>query len=151
MKRAFDRLINEAKQQKSPYFNRCTVSQSNNKLAMNAADRILKNTDTSGSLEFNGGNNDNQAISITLGKAKYFIPPLCRFYCCSVHRLHEKLINQDASLFDVILLDPPWWNKYVRRKNARDRSKGLVKIHTVYFLIGIPAWISKETSQKCGY
>lgn len=20
--------------------------------------------------------------------------------------------------FDVILLDPPWWNKYIRRKNA---------------------------------
>lgn len=49
----------------------------------------------------------------------YVIPPHSNFIRCNLNDLDEK-----DKKFDFILLDPPWWNKHVRRKKMNNCCKG---------------------------
>lgn len=63
-----------------------------------------------------GGNNDRNAVTVNINNARYLIPSNCQFYCHNVTEM-EKLLNQHK--YDLILLDPPWWNKFIRRKRFK--------------------------------
>lgn len=123
MENAFIRFISDAKSLQYPK-RKCTLRQNNNEIAVNAFKRIFERLDNPEVIKFHGRNSNSFPISITHNGVKYFIPPLCTFYNCPVIELQYKLLNQGVHSFDVILLDPPWWNKHIRRKNARDSSKG---------------------------
>ena len=68
---------------------------------------------------FSGENSSNMCQTIKIGETEYVIPPKSR-YCV------DDLINFDSAFleqkFDLILMDPPWENKHVKRVNKRDRK-----------------------------
>ncbi|XP_039277530.1 N(6)-adenine-specific methyltransferase METTL4 isoform X1 [Nilaparvata lugens] len=78
---------------------------------------IGKNTST-----FSGRNENDFSIVVEIFNEKYLIPAKSKFYCCNVFDLRSKL--HDDAKFDVIVLDPPWWNKYIRRKRKKVEKEG---------------------------
>lgn len=68
-----------------------------------------------------GENTRNQAILSIIDSATYLIPPLCQFHANDVRHLDRLLPAGDT--FDLIVIDPPWWNRYVRRaKRAKPEA-----------------------------
>ncbi|XP_073953178.1 N(6)-adenine-specific methyltransferase METTL4-like isoform X2 [Choristoneura fumiferana] len=66
-----------------------------------------------------GGNNSDTALKSTIKNETFLIPPNSRFYCGCVSEQCKKLAGEK---FELIVADPPWWNKYIRRlKNANDK------------------------------
>ncbi|XP_058175598.1 N(6)-adenine-specific methyltransferase METTL4 [Anopheles ziemanni] len=52
----------------------------------------------------------------------YLIPPGVKFINSSIDRFAEYIMEDEK--FDLILLDPPWWNKYIRRVKAANAKIG---------------------------
>ncbi|XP_067133908.1 N(6)-adenine-specific methyltransferase METTL4 isoform X2 [Centruroides vittatus] len=59
---------------------------------------------------------DLPGISLFLGK-KYIIPDRTRFLLGDLSQI-ENLIKNTKNKFDVILMDPPWFNKSIKRKKS---------------------------------
>lgn len=91
----------------------------------------IKNTDNSDALDLakniytttekypvpnSVGENQEGPILIQLLNTQFLFPRKCIFYCKDVLEMEHHLKGE---LYDLILLDPPWWNKYVRRKRAK--------------------------------
>ncbi|XP_050306449.1 N(6)-adenine-specific methyltransferase METTL4 [Anthonomus grandis grandis] len=51
-----------------------------------------------------------------LQNSRYMFPENSEFFCKDVTEIGEHLKNRS---FDLVLLDPPWWNKYIRRKKRK--------------------------------
>lgn len=90
-------------------------NDTHNNEALELSRQIYTETQTCCQSTPNGGN-QNKAIVVNLGQSKFLFPKHCRFYCKDVSEIDNHL--QDQS-FDLVVLDPPWWNKYVRRKKAK--------------------------------
>lgn len=70
----------------------------------------------------NNGHNENDfPIKLTIENAKYLFPPKCRFMSKNVKELQEWQ-EKTKEVFDFIVMDPPWWNKYIRRKKSKMES-----------------------------
>uniref|UniRef100_A0A2A4K995 Methyltransferase-like protein 4 n=1 Tax=Heliothis virescens TaxID=7102 RepID=A0A2A4K995_HELVI len=66
-----------------------------------------------------GGNNAETSLKCSIKDNNFFIPPNSRFYCGCVK---EQCLKLGGSKFDIVIADPPWWNKYIRRlKSANDK------------------------------
>ncbi|KAJ8717796.1 hypothetical protein PYW07_005726 [Mythimna separata] len=66
-----------------------------------------------------GGNNADTALKYRVKESSFLIPPKSRFYCGCVK---EQCLKLDGFKFDILIADPPWWNKYIRRlKSANDK------------------------------
>lgn len=66
---------------------------------------------------FNGVNKTATFQRCQFGALSYLIPPHCKFFNCNVEEL-TKLLPQLIPYsvgYDLIVLDPPWRNKYIRR------------------------------------
>lgn len=59
------------------------------------------------------GANHQSFILKEIGSETYLFPENCTFYSKDVKDLNKYITDKK---FDLILLDPPWWNKYIRRK-----------------------------------
>ncbi|KAK9881897.1 hypothetical protein WA026_018093 [Henosepilachna vigintioctopunctata] len=68
------------------------------------------------SLENIKGMNNGPAVLNVINGSRFLFPENCRFYCKDVLEITENLYDEK---FDLILLDPPWWNKYIRRKRKK--------------------------------
>ncbi|XP_049877166.1 N(6)-adenine-specific methyltransferase METTL4 isoform X2 [Pectinophora gossypiella] len=67
----------------------------------------------------NGGNNSDRPLKCKIKEEYFLIPHKSRFFCGSITEQCEKL---NGSKFDIVIADPPWWNKFIRRlKNANDK------------------------------
>lgn len=66
--------------------------------------------------EFKGGNMTETCLVATVSNEPVLIPPQCRFFNYDVKEISKHVDEK----FNVIVLDPPWWNKYIRRKRARN-------------------------------
>ncbi|XP_051756988.1 N(6)-adenine-specific methyltransferase METTL4 [Ctenopharyngodon idella] len=55
------------------------------------------------------------AYEVTLMREKYLLPPRSRFLLSDITRMHPLVHSGDK--FDLIVLDPPWENKSVKRSN----------------------------------
>lgn len=76
------------------------------------------------SLSNSFGENKNDCKVIEIDREKYFFPSNCRFFCKDVKDIGKNLRGEK---FDVILLDPPWWNKYIRRKKLKsDKAYSMI-------------------------
>ena len=98
-----------------------------NKLARRAANDFyeqVKNVPTWG--KFYGENNKDLSIvtpmqSIVAGSHQFVFPPKTRFYCNDVYELPPSFSEQR---FDLVIMDPPWRNKYVRTKKRKQNEAG---------------------------
>ncbi|XP_048041268.1 N(6)-adenine-specific methyltransferase METTL4 [Megalobrama amblycephala] len=57
----------------------------------------------------------DSACEVTLMREKYLLPPRSRFLLSDITRMHPLVNSGDK--FDLIVLDPPWENKSVKRSN----------------------------------
>ena len=114
MKETFEKLMKS--QEVQNLFSKCVMSDNNE------AARLMSRKFYSDSLllkEFMiEGSHWNEVSSIFLINDEQFVfPKNCDFFCCDVRKLDKglPLIQQ----FDFILMDPPWWNKSIRRKKEK--------------------------------
>ncbi|XP_074027737.1 methyltransferase like 4 isoform X1 [Leptinotarsa decemlineata] len=59
------------------------------------------------------GSNCGPPVVKDINKGLYLFPQNSTFYAKNIIEITTHLEHQT---FDLILLDPPWWNKYIRRK-----------------------------------
>lgn len=86
-------------------------STHNNKDAITAAKICESHSD-----KFKGfGENSDKTCLQTINNEIYLFPNNCRFYAKNVSEINQFIFEK----FDLILLDPPWWNKSVRRKRTK--------------------------------
>nr|CAI5868802.1 unnamed protein product [Callosobruchus analis] len=64
------------------------------------------------SVESAFGANIGKATVKMLGGNHYLFPKDSKFYCKDISEIHNYLETK----YDLIMLDPPWWNKFIRRK-----------------------------------
>ncbi|KAF5307138.1 hypothetical protein FQR65_LT00654 [Abscondita terminalis] len=86
-----------------------------NKSALDLSSTIYAESGTASVTNLIGENKDD-AKFLCINNSHFLFPINCRFYCKYVSELNVYLVDEK---FDLILLDPPWWNKYIRRKKAK--------------------------------
>ncbi|XP_063241373.1 N(6)-adenine-specific methyltransferase METTL4 [Bacillus rossius redtenbacheri] len=92
--------------------------QSNNLEARQAAESFYHKESKLLTGSFHGGNLGDVAVISSIQGDRYLIPPACKFFCYDVREIQKHRHLLDDS-YDFILLDPPWWNKYIRRKKLK--------------------------------
>lgn len=68
-----------------------------------------------------GQNSLNHVVLTKIAEQTYLIPSKCKFIKNDVAHMPEQL-NDD--LYDLIVMDPPWWNKYIRRCKHANETAG---------------------------
>lgn len=91
------------------------ASLQGNKSALECADWIYEQTGKASVTNISGGNL-GPAIVKLVNNEKFIFPSNSQFYCKDVANIGTELEGLE---FDLILLDPPWWNKYIRRKRKK--------------------------------
>lgn len=80
--------------------------------AINTANEIYETTGKYLPTNLYGANFKGPVMK-TIGNSQFLFPENCNFYAKDVTEMSQHLQDQK---YDLILLDPPWWNKYIRRK-----------------------------------
>ncbi|KAJ1523939.1 hypothetical protein ONE63_010488 [Megalurothrips usitatus] len=94
----------------------------NNKDARLMSENLYKQSSDWIPSPFTGENNTSDTLVKKIGPESFVFPPNCKFFCRDVRDIKNHL---DAlGKFDLILLDPPWWNKYIRRKKSKCLQEG---------------------------
>lgn len=91
------------------------TSKSNNDDALVTAETLYTTIKKYALSNSHGANTENTIIT-KISTQQYLFPSGCNFYCKNTSEIETCLNNQK---FDLILLDPPWWNKYIRRKKSK--------------------------------
>ncbi|KAJ8925675.1 hypothetical protein NQ315_009521 [Exocentrus adspersus] len=96
---------------------KCEVlrDQTENKDALEAAKEIYDRSGISPVDDFNGANIGRATIKNVYGY-NFVFPQNSIFFCKDVSDMKTHLKDNK---YDLILLDPPWWNKYIRRKRKK--------------------------------
>ena len=66
-------------------------------------------------------NNSDFTVISEINGESYLIPPKCRFFNNDIKNI-GKLLEENEK-FDFIVLDPPWWNKYIRRAKSVNKDQ----------------------------
>ncbi|XP_013187493.2 N(6)-adenine-specific methyltransferase METTL4 [Amyelois transitella] len=66
---------------------------------------------------FNGGNASNFPLKCKIKEDYFLIPRNSRFFCGCVK---EQCLKLEGNKYDIVVADPPWWNKYIRRLKGAD-------------------------------
>lgn len=88
-----------------------------NTKALELVDTFTDNDNYDPSVVFKGSNDSPFIVICDFFNQSFIIPPKCRFFNSNVSDIHN-LLNPDDEKFDFIVMDPPWWNKYIRRSKA---------------------------------
>lgn len=91
---------------------------SNNSTAQDKAHSFYLSYPHTPALRLHGENNLSQGLVTQVNNESYLIPAECKFFSYDVNDIEQKL-DLLGHPYDLILLDPPWWNKYIRRKKAK--------------------------------
>lgn len=59
-------------------------------------------------------------MTSTTNDNQYLIPSKCKFYNRDIRNLDG--IDLASQQYDLIVIDPPWWNKYIRRSRGVRRD-----------------------------
>lgn len=92
--------------------------ESNNVAARDKAQSFYLNYSVSPALKLHGENSLRQGLVTQVNNESYLVPAECKFFSYDVNEIEHKL-HLLAYPYDLVLLDPPWWNKYIRRKKAK--------------------------------
>ena len=68
-------------------------------------------------------NKSDKCRFATVEGADFVLPPNCRYFVDDLNNFDSTKVV-DVKKFDVILMDPPWENKYVKRLNKRKANMG---------------------------
>uniref|UniRef100_A0A1B6EAT1 Methyltransferase-like protein 4 n=1 Tax=Clastoptera arizonana TaxID=38151 RepID=A0A1B6EAT1_9HEMI len=117
----FNKIIQCAKKFNFLNFNK-TEQYNNNADAREISERFFKNLSSYKNASSSGSNTNDYAIATNCFDDLIIFPANSIFYCCDVKELFNKL--ESNRTFDFILMDPPWWNKYIRRKNLKNVAEG---------------------------
>lgn len=93
------------------------ITPDNNEAARLASQTFYQDTFSNEEENFYGCNDTDMAIISEVSDKKYAFPQKCNFYCYDVRDIAKKLELNNQ--YDFILLDPPWWNKSIRRKKTK--------------------------------
>jgi len=89
------------------------IVRQNNRTVRDLVLELKSSTDFVRINPFSGFNDAEETISSKVRNVDFLIPPKSRFFV-------DDLINFSSDKkFDVILMDPPWENKHVKRVNVR--------------------------------
>ncbi|XP_012285780.1 methyltransferase-like protein 4 [Orussus abietinus] len=114
IKQALARIIASAKE--NGLFLDRTICD-NNQAARMASRKFYLDTFQHPAQNLHGCNDTDTAIITDVHGKTYVFPRKCSFYCYDVRSMTEKMELKNQ--FDFILLDPPWWNKSIRRKKGK--------------------------------
>lgn len=89
----------------------------NNEVARLASMRFYQDTYSLKDENLYGSNDTDDAIVSEAHNKKYVFPRKCTFYSYDVRDIEKKI--ELSNQYDFILLDPPWWNKSIRRKKMK--------------------------------
>ena len=95
----------------------------NNLAARDRANNSYLNYKMPPALSLHGCNETQHSLITQINGENYVIPADCQFFCYDVKDITAK-INLMSIPYDLVLLDPPWWNKYIRRKRAKCEKAG---------------------------
>lgn len=73
------------------------------------------------SKKFHGHNALTHTIITKFEDMEFVIPPHCKFFNCDVRTIKDVDLDDD---YDLIVLDPPWWNKFIRRSRSFNKASG---------------------------
>ncbi|XP_071454263.1 DNA N6-methyl methyltransferase isoform X2 [Hetaerina americana] len=102
----------------SPKSTTASVETERNCRARAAAEEFYRLSWKKEVIPMHGQNNSDLAVMKEIpgdDSSMYLFPPRCSFHCCDVKDITQHV----EGMFDLVVLDPPWWNKYIRRKNAK--------------------------------
>uniref|UniRef100_A0AAG5DV69 Methyltransferase-like protein 4 n=1 Tax=Anopheles atroparvus TaxID=41427 RepID=A0AAG5DV69_ANOAO len=99
-----------------------TLKETTNAKALEFVEHFNSATNYDGERCFRGQNASNCTVINEMDGETYLIPPSVKFINSSIDRFTE-YVDEDEK-FDLILLDPPWWNKYIRRVKAANYKSG---------------------------
>lgn len=91
------------------------TDQLKNTQAAELAQDVYEQTGKNPISDISGGNG-TQPVVTSISGTKCLFPSHCRFYCKDVCRIKEYLTDQQ---YNFIVIDPPWWNKFVRKKKKK--------------------------------
>ncbi|XP_030760889.1 methyltransferase-like protein 4 [Sitophilus oryzae] len=100
---------------KRGFFQEREAVQIKNILALETAEKVYFESGKN-IIKDTTGCNYGPATVQTLDSSKFLFPENCKFYSKDISNIETHLKD---TKFDVILLDPPWWNKYIRRKRKK--------------------------------
>lgn len=89
----------------------------NNEIARLASMKFYQDTYSVKDENLYGSNDTDDAIISEAHNKKYVFPRKCIFYCYDIRDIEKKM--ELSNQYDFILLDPPWWNKSIRRKKMK--------------------------------
>ncbi|XP_038112410.1 N(6)-adenine-specific methyltransferase METTL4 [Culex quinquefasciatus] len=92
------------------------TEECDNRTALEFVDGFNRDDRYDRSKTYNGANSTQFVVLAEFASQSYLIPPNCRFFNSEVSNLANLLAPDDR--FDFVVLDPPWWNKYIRRTKA---------------------------------
>jgi hypothetical protein len=92
--------------------------ESNNRAARDKAQSFYFGCPASPLLRLHGENSLSQGLVTQVNSDRYLVPAECKFFSYDVNEIEHRL-DRLSRPFDLLLLDPPWWNKYIRRKRAK--------------------------------
>ncbi|XP_069682056.1 N(6)-adenine-specific methyltransferase METTL4 isoform X2 [Periplaneta americana] len=132
-----EKMIEEGRKQGFfTYVSTPTDIKRNNAVAQNKARTFYSTHTVSSSMRFHGENSSNVGLVTEINNEHYLVPANCKFFCYDVKDIEEK-IDMLTAPYDFVLLDPPWWNKYIRRKKAKCVNAGYQMMYD-FELIKIP-------------
>jgi len=108
------KFISNLKKSHPDLFSIASKNLDNNSCARHASIKFYESTSA---LKSFYGQNPNPNLHTANG---YVFPPKSQFYCDNVFNMK----NLGDQKFELILLDPPWTNKYIKRKKKIKRDEG---------------------------
>ena len=98
------------------------VLRENNSKLRELSSRLLNLTNHQ--ITTSGSNDSATCQLIKVEDSEFVIPPKSRYIVDNLKNFESKIFDKK---FELILLDPPWENKHVKRVNRRDTNSGTVK------------------------
>ncbi|XP_062545367.1 N(6)-adenine-specific methyltransferase METTL4 isoform X1 [Armigeres subalbatus] len=98
------------------------VTEGSNSIALEFIDKFNRSSYYDVDNVFSGANESQFIVNTVINNEDFIIPSNCRFFNTDVRNLSDHITIEDR--FDLIVMDPPWWNKYIRRTKAVNEQSG---------------------------
>jgi N(6)-adenine-specific DNA methyltransferase len=112
-----ERFFSFAELYKSNFITDTTLNDTSDQVVSHTEDAVYKLSDKN----IKGANELDHCILTNIADSSYLIPFRCKFFNNNIKNLTDYWDFEDK--YDFILIDPPWWNKYIKRLKKRQQHK----------------------------